>query len=191
MIMGEGRRRGYNDFSLRMSSSLSKRWVCVVENLSRVFLSKQPPHNLWVMRVYIVWVKGKKVTLKNSSSRMFRDYLVGRPYSRDTRENDSLARLFSFQSCAAHMPFSREPFSQTSRELVAKCTDLQLSLSLHQLNTKPNTIKSHKIQGTKLKKLQHFLPWNKANIKHSCKSQLYNLLLWLFRDKTPYNRLQT
>ena len=44
---------------------------------------------------------------------------------------------------------------------------------LHQLNTKPNTIKSHKIQGTKLKQLQHFLLWNKANIKHSCKSQLY------------------
>ena len=40
MNMGEGRRKGYNDFSLRMSSSLSKRWVCVVENLSRVFLSK-------------------------------------------------------------------------------------------------------------------------------------------------------
>ena len=43
----------------------------------------------------------------------------------------------------------------------------------HQLNTKPNTIKSHKIQWTKLKQLQHFLSWNKANIKHSCKLQLY------------------
>ena len=63
--MGEGRKRGYNDFSLRMSSSLSKRWVCcVVENLSRVFLSKWPPILLWVMMVYIVWVKGKKVALK-------------------------------------------------------------------------------------------------------------------------------
>ena len=40
MIMGEGRRRGYYEFSLRMNSSLSKRWVCVVENLSRVFLSE-------------------------------------------------------------------------------------------------------------------------------------------------------
>ena len=30
-------------------------------------------------------------------------------------------------------------------KLVAKCTNLQLSLSLHQLNTKPNKIKSHKI----------------------------------------------
>ena len=87
---------------------------------------------------------------------MFHDYLAGRPYPWDTHENDSLARLFSFQSYASHMPFSRKPFSQTSHELVAKCTDLQLSLSLHQLNTKSNTIKSHKIQGNKLKQLQHF-----------------------------------
>ena len=104
---------------------------------------------------------------------MFCNYLVGRPYLRDTRENNSLARLFSFQSCATHMSFSREPFSWTSCELIAKCTDLQLSLSLHQLNTKPNTIKSHKIQETKLKQLQHFWSSNKVNIKHSCKSQLY------------------
>ena len=147
--------------------------VSVVENLSRVFLSEWPLIHLWVMKVYIVWVKGKKVTLKNPPDRKFRDYLAGMPYPRDTRENDSLARLFSFQSCASHMSFSRESFSRTSRELVAKCTDLQLSLSLHQLNTKPNTIKSHKIQGPKLNQLQHFLSWNKANIKHSCKSQLY------------------
>ena len=65
--------------------------VCVVENLSRVFLSEWPPLHLWVMRVYIVWVKSKKVTLKNPSGRIFRDYLTGRPYARDTRENDSLA----------------------------------------------------------------------------------------------------
>ena len=30
MTMGERWRRGYNDFSLRMSRSLSKRWVCVL-----------------------------------------------------------------------------------------------------------------------------------------------------------------
>ena len=65
--------------------------VCVVENLSRVFLSKWPLILLWVMRVYIVWVKSKKVTLKNPPSRMFREYFIGRPYSRDTREIDSLA----------------------------------------------------------------------------------------------------
>ena len=63
--MGEGGRKCYNDFSLKMSSSLSKRWVCcIVENLSRVFLSEWPLILLWIMRVHIVWVKGKKVTLK-------------------------------------------------------------------------------------------------------------------------------
>ena len=43
--MGEGKRIGYNDLSLRMSSSLSKRWVCVcvVENLFKVFLSEWLP----------------------------------------------------------------------------------------------------------------------------------------------------
>ena len=60
--------------------------VCVVENLSRVFLFEWPSYNLWVMRVYIVWVKGKKVTLKNPPGREFRKYLVKRPYPRDTRE---------------------------------------------------------------------------------------------------------
>ena len=38
--------------------------VYVVENLSRVFLSEWLLYNLWVIKVYIVWVKGKKVTLK-------------------------------------------------------------------------------------------------------------------------------
>ena len=142
--------------------------MCVVENLSRVFLFEWPLLHLWVMRVYIVWVKGKKVTLKNPPGRMFRDYLVRRPYLQDTRENDSLARLFSFQSCAPHMALSRVSFSQNP--LI-----LHWSLILHQLNTKPSTIKSHKIQGNKLKQLQHFLSWNKANIKHSYKSQLYNV----------------
>ena len=134
------------------------------------------------MRVYIVWVKGKTVTLKNPPGRMFRDYLTGRPYLRDTHETDSLAQLFRFYLCASHVATLRVSFSQN-------LLDFQLSLSLHQLNIKPNTIKSHKIQGTKLMQLQHFLLWNKANIKHSCKSQLYNLPLWLFHDKTPYNRL--
>ena len=93
--------------------------VCVVENLSRVFLSEWSPLHLWVMRVYIVWVKGKEVTHKNPLGKMFRDCLVGMPYPRDTRENDSLARLFSFQSCAPYMLFR----GFASRELLAKSTD--------------------------------------------------------------------
>ena len=38
--------------------------ACVVENLFRVFLSEWPHILLWVVRVYIVWVKDKKITLK-------------------------------------------------------------------------------------------------------------------------------
>ena len=90
--MGRGRRKGYNDFSLRMSISLLKKMgVCIAENLSRVFLFEWPLLLLWVMSVYIVWVKGKKVTLKNPLGRMFHECLTGRPYLRDTRETDSLA----------------------------------------------------------------------------------------------------
>ena len=70
--------------------------VCIVKNLSRVFLSEWSPLHLWVTMVYIIWVKGKKVTLKNPLGKMFRDYLVERPYLRDIRENENLARLFSF-----------------------------------------------------------------------------------------------
>ena len=121
---------------------------------------------LWVMKVYIVWMKGKKGTLKHLLGRMFREYLVGRPYWRDTHEIDSLTQLFSFQSCAPRMALSQVSFSWNP--LI-----LHWSLILHQLNTKPNIIKSYKIQGSKLKQLQHFLSWNKANIKYSCKSQLY------------------
>ena len=94
--------------------------VCVVDNQSRVFLSELSLLHLWVMRVYIVWVKGMKVSLKNPPGRMFRDYLTGRPNSRDTHENDSLARLFSFQSCAPHVLFR----GLASRVLLAKSTNL-------------------------------------------------------------------
>ena len=48
---------------------------------------------------------------------MFRDCLVGRPYPQDTRENDNLTQLFSFQSCAPHVALSRLNFSQASREI--------------------------------------------------------------------------
>ena len=89
--------------------------IFVVENLSRVFISEWPHLHLWVMRVYIVWVKDKKVTLKNPPGKMFRDYLAEKPYSQDTHENDSLVQLFSFQSCVLHMSFLREPFLRTSR----------------------------------------------------------------------------
>ena len=65
--------------------------VCVVENISKVFLYEWSFILLWLMRVYIVWVKDNKGTLKNRSGRTFREYFVGRPYPQDTYEIDSLA----------------------------------------------------------------------------------------------------
>ena len=106
MAMGEGWRKGYNDFSLKMNSTLSERWVCcVVENLSRVFLSKQPLLLLQVMRVYIIWMKGKKVTLKILQVESFVDT------SRVGPSRETLAKLIAqhitlqLPACASHMPF--------------------------------------------------------------------------------------
>ena len=76
-------------------------------------------------------------------------------------------------SLASNMCFSRALFTGTLLASYSQA-NRKTVLILHQLNTKLNTIKSHKIQGTKLKQLQHFLSWNIANIKYSCKSQLYN-----------------
>ena len=84
--------------------------VCVVGNLSRVFLSKWPPLHLWVMRVYIVWVKGKKVTLKNPPGREFCGYFVRRPYSRDTREILHVGMTLQLPTCASHVSLLRVSF---------------------------------------------------------------------------------
>ena len=141
---------------------------------------------LWVIRVYIVWVKGKKVTLKNPPSMEFHRYLARRPYPQDTREILQASMTFQLPAYASHVALSQVSFLWASGEIHLFFNSCSI---LHQLNTKSNTIKSHKIQWTKLKQSQYFLSWNKANIKHSCKSKLYNLPIWLFRDKTPYNRL--
>ena len=91
-------------------------------------------------------------------------------------------------SHSSHVPStgftSREVFSRATRE---NSLDLQFVLSLHTLshtkhiqrNPTYNTgyIRLNRITikfGTELKPKQI-----------SCKSQLYNLPLWLFRDKTP------
>ena len=147
--------------------------VCVVESLSRVFLSKWPLLLLWVMRVYIVWVKCKKVTLKNPPDREFCEYLVRRSYSWDTCEILQASMTLQLPACASHVTFSRVSFQRDTREIH---WFFILCMILHQLNTKPNTIKSHKIKENKLKQLQYFLLWNKINIKYSCKSQLYIII---------------
>ena len=106
------------------------------------------------MRVYIVWIKGKKVTLKNPPGREFREYLAKRPYLRDTYEILQAGMTLQLPTCASHVALLQVSFSRASHEIHLF---FNLCLILHQLNTKPNTIKSYKIQGTKLKQIQHFL----------------------------------
>ena len=116
MTMGEERRRDYNDFSLRMNISLFKRWVCcVVENLSRIFLSKWPLILLWVIRVYIIWVKGKKVTLKILQAKSF----LGTSQVGPSRE--TFAKLTAqHDSSTSNMCFSCDLFTgYSSHEFLA------------------------------------------------------------------------
>ena len=76
--------------------------------------------------------------------------------TRETLAKSSrLAWLFSFQHVLLTWLFRK----LASREIHLFFNSYSI---FHQLNTKPNTIKSHKIQWTKLKQLQHFLSWNKA-----------------------------
>ena len=144
--------------------------VLCCRNLSRVF-SLNIAYFTFVGNegIYIVWVKGKKVTLKILKAESF----AGTSRGGTSRETDSLVWFFSFQHVLLKCSFYRNLYLRVSCELVMKLHWFFISCSiLHQLNTKPNTIKSHKIQRTKLKQIQHFLSWNKTNINHSCKSQL-------------------
>ena len=106
------------------------------------------------MRVYRVWVKGIRVTLKipaiSAFCRSSRDLVK----LRDELQNSLTLQL---PACASHVTFMGCTTSELSHEI-------NFLSNLHQLNTKPITNKSHKIQGNKLMQLQHFLSWNKANI---------------------------
>ena len=106
------------------------------------------------MRVYIVWVKGIRVTLKISTVSAFRGSSHELATSRDKLQNTLTLQL---PACAPHMTF----VGCTTREPSCKINFLS---NLDQLNTKLITNKSHKIEGNKLMQLQHFLSWNKANI---------------------------
>ena len=59
--------------------------------------------------IFILWVKGKKVTLSNPLSRKFRKYLTKRPYLRDTRKILQAGMTLQFRTCASHVPFSWNP----------------------------------------------------------------------------------
>ena len=101
-----------------------------------------------------------------------------------------LSWLFAFQSCARHMHhfagylIARYPRKFFNLQLLESSHSLSLSLSLSlsqslQLNPIINA------GYNKLNKITiKFDTELKANKTHSCILQLYNLLLWLFCDKT-------
>ena len=79
--------------------------VCVVENLSRVFLFEWPHIYLWVMMVYIVWVKDKKVTFKNPPGREFHGYLARHSQKQHPSVN------FQLLACVSHIALLLVSFS--------------------------------------------------------------------------------
>ena len=55
--------------------------------MARVFSPKSTYLNMWVMWVYIVCVETWCIRCDKLGKRLFREYLTGRPYPRDTRKN--------------------------------------------------------------------------------------------------------
>ena len=74
------------------------------------------------MRVYIVWVKGKKVTLKNPLGRMFRNYLAG--------IDETLMKTIAWHdsSTSSHVLLTWLFRGLASRELLMKSTDSSFKL---------------------------------------------------------------
>ena len=122
-------------------------------------------------------------------NRMFCGCLVGRPYplaTRKTQLSPSVLTLRIPVMCRAHASFH----GMLSHELPVKTLMSSIawvfthSLSITQpLQLNPIINKGYK----RLNKItiKFGVELIKANKTHSCKLQLYNLPLWLFRDKTP------
>ena len=119
---------------------------------------------------------------------MFCECLAERPYPRATCERQlfpSILTLSISVMCRAHASF-RE---MLSRELPVKTLQSSICLSLHILSLSHTTLKIKSHIKYRVQKIEHnYLQiWHgiKANKTYSCKLQIYNLPLWLFRDKTP------
>ena len=107
----------------------------------RFSLQKSTPLNMWVMMVYIVWVKTQwsryaKIA-KQNVSRVSRGKALPVKYSR----KPAIMTLCFPIMCCAHGFTSREVFQQDTRE---NSFNLQCCLeSLHSLSHTTHTMKSH------------------------------------------------
>ena len=132
-----------------MNSSLSKRWVYYVVKtylgfslwIFFFFLL------LWIIKVYRVWMKGKKVTIKILQIESFAgtlwDGLFCKVFAKCSLTLDSSASSM----CFSHALFARTFLTNLLRASRKITVIFILCLILHRLNSKLNTIKSHKIQG--------------------------------------------
>ena len=132
-----------------MNISLSKRWVYYVVKtylgfslwIFFFFLL------LWIIKVYIVWMKGKKVTIKILQIESFAgtlwDGLFCKVFAKCSLTLDSSASSM----CFSHALFARTFLANLLRASRKITVIFILCLILHRLNSKLNTIKSHKIQG--------------------------------------------
>ena len=120
---------------------------------------------------------------------MFHECLAGRPYPRATRETQ-LSPSYPDSSHSNHVQGTCiilwDAYSRATRE---NNFSLQLALSLHTHFSHTQPLQLNLILNIGLQKIEHNYNqiWHeiKANKTHSCKLQLYNLPLWLFRDKIP------
>ena len=113
---------------------------------------------------------------------------MGRPYSPDTRETQLSLSVLTLRipvMCKAYALLR----GMLSHEIPTKTSSVFSSLSLHTLSLYYTTftIKSHNKYRVQKIEYNYNQIWHgiKANKQHFCKSQLYNLPLCLFREKTP------
>ena len=135
--------------------------------MDRVSSLKSTPLNMWVMMVYIVWVKTQwsryaKIAKQNVLW-VFREKALPVKYSR----KPTVMSLHILVMCYAHGFTSREVFSQATRE---NSIDLQSCLeSSHSLSHTTHTMKSH------IKYKIHKIEQNYNQIWHGIKSNTKQL----------------
>ena len=119
---------------------------------------------------------------------MSRGCLARRPYPRDTSKTQLSPSILTLRipvMCRAHASFHRI----LSCELATKTLQSSICLSLHTLSLSHTTLTITSHNKYRVQKIEYNYNqiWHgiKANKIQICKSQLYNLPLWLFHDKTP------
>ena len=153
------------------------------------FSLRSTSQHMWVMGVYIVWVRIECIRNDNLARQNISQVSCGKALLARHSWKPAVSILswtFAFQLCAGHMHhFAGCLFASYPR----KHFSLQFALSLHTHSLLHITLTNKSHMKYKVHKIEHNYNkiWHKikANKMHSCKLQLYNLPLWLFYGKIP------